>query len=180
MGIFSKPKQKFPPQPVLSGEGQKYQGMMYGDVMAGMEGKGYGPWNIKDIGDIGRAYKKAMPEARTSLERNLNRFIPRGDVKVRGHARGMLNRGFYGMQHELSQRREQVGYEGMLAAQETGVNLLAGEKQVATNLAAMQNQYLQQQAGMPTFASQMGYGIGGAAGWAAYAQMMNNAQGGIS
>lgn len=156
-----------PPKPQLSEMGKWSQKALYGDVERALAGGGLLPSGYPQIRKAyGKAYQKAQPE----LEGWLRRTVPKEDVKVRGFARGMLSREYYGGLQELKEAEEVKPYEEQEQAIGLGLSLLGQEKGISADITQMYNQYLTQQAGMPTFGGELAGGLGGAAGWATAAQ----------
>ena len=179
-GATKKSKYKPPPMPSLSESGKWAQGELYKYITSGIEGRGLIPQERMGFGRIGRGYEKAYRQMRPEFESQLNRAIPRGDVKVRTYARGMLSRGYQGLQNELREQELMSPYEQQEEATGMGFEALAGEKRMGMSLAGMANEQALRMANMPTFAGQLGYGLGAAGGWMSagerYAQGMSGGQ----
>ena len=167
-------KAKLPPMPSLTKEGKWAQGELYGAIERGMAGGGL--LGYSGIPDIRQACGKGYQEAKPMLASYLNRMVPRGDIKVRSYADKMLKRSYYGGLQDLREQEQLEPFEQQQESMNWAAEMLAGEKRLGTGIMDIYNQGQMQMAGMPTFGSQLGYGIGQAGGVIAaqrYAQMMS-------
>ena len=182
MSIFGKKgkKQKLPPQPSLGPMGQYAQKELYGVAGRAMAGGGMLPFGR--LGPMERAYKGAYAETKPMLASHLNRMVPRADIKVRGWADRMLKRSYYGGLQDLREEERLRPFEEQQEGMTMAAQLLGEEKRLGADIMSIYNQQQAQLSQMPTFGSQRGYGLGGAAGTLAasrYAQMMST-KGGVS
>ena len=172
LGIWggSKKKPKAPPMPSLTESGKWAQGELYKYITSGIEGRGLIPDERMGFDRIRGAYERAYKQARPEFETQLGRAVPRGDVKVRTYARGALSRGYQGLQRALREQELMAPFQQQEQATQMGFEALAGEKKMGLSLANLANENLLQMANMPTFAGQLGYGLGRAGGWMSGAQ----------
>lgn len=166
--------------PRLSKMGKWAQSKLYGDIERALGGGGLISPDVRARGYAGirGAYRKGFPQAEAELESQLNRLVPREDVKVRGFARGILGRQYAGTMQGLREQEKITPYEEQQEAIGQSFEALAGEKRMSLQMADAYNDYIQRMAQLPTFGSQLGYGLGRAGGWAAsgaqkYAQGMS-------
>lgn len=172
---------KEPPRPELGKWGKWAQSELYDDIERALGGGGLLPSG--GFAKMRQAYQKAYPGVERELESQLHRLVPAEDIGVQKYARGMLSRAYAGTQQALKEEEQLRPYEEQKQAIGMGLEAVAGEKRMALEISNLYNQYIQQQAQMPTFGSQLGYGLGSAGGWAAagmqpvaqrYAQGMAN------
>ncbi len=177
MALFGKKgkKQKLPPQPSLGPMGQYAQKELYGVAERAMAGGGMLPFSR--FGPIKTAFKGAYAETQPMLASYLNRMVPRADIKVRGFADKMLKRSFYGGMQELREAEKLAPFEEQQEGMTMAAQLLGEEKRLGADIMSIYNQQQYQMSQMPTFGSQLGYGLGSAGGVLAasqrYAQLMS-------
>lgn len=176
MGLFgSSKKQKLPPQPSLGPMGQYAQTELYNVAQRAMTGGGMLPFGR--FGPMKAAYRGAYAETQPMLASYLNRMVPRADIKVRGYAGEMLKRSYYGGLQDLREEEKLTPFEEQQEGMNLAAQLLGEEKRLGVNIMDIYNRGQYQLSQMPTFGSQLGYGLGGAAGTLAasqrYAQLMS-------
>jgi len=167
-----------PPKPSLSPMGQWSQSKLYETVQRGLSGGGLLPFN--KFAPMRQAFKKGYAETKPEMASYLNRMVPKGDTTVRNYAGDMLKRSYYGGLYELGQQEKLAPYEDQQEAMGMATQYLAGEKQMSADIMSIYNQGRMMQSQMPTFGSQLGYGLGSAGGMLAgqrYAQLMSNQEG---
>lgn len=178
MSLFGKKskKMRLPPQPQLSEMGKWSQEQLYGAVQRGMAGGGL--FNYDRFGPVKTALTKAYGQTKPMLASFLNRMVPRADVKVRGYADETLKRSYYGGMQDLREQEKLAPYEEQQEAMNMAAQLLGEEKRLGANIMDIYNQGAYAQSQMPTFGSQLGYGLGSAGGILAasqrYAQLMSS------
>jgi hypothetical protein len=177
--IFGKKKAKTPSMPQLSEYGQWAQDELYKTVGRGLTGGGLIPQNMRTKGFAGlrRDLTKGFVEAQPMLASFLNRMVPRADTKVRGYADEMLKRSYYGGMQDIRDEEKLAPYEEQLESMNAASQLLGGEKQMSAGVMDIYNRGQYAESQLPTFGSQLGYGLGSAGGiYAAqrYAQLMSN------
>lgn len=188
MGLFGggSKKPKPPPMPQLSAMGKWAQARLYPALERAIQGGGLAPSTLSTRLS---AYRRAYPQVQNELESYLNRFVPRGDVKVRGFTKGALGRAYQTTLQGLKEQEKLRPYEEQQEAIASGFGALGVEKQMAVDITSMYNQQQQQnwlnQQQYGTFGSNLASGLGAAGGWMMagqrYAQMFSDKPGtGIS
>ncbi len=179
-------KAKLPPQPQLGPMGQYSQSVLYSAAERAMAGGGLlaarGAKPFDRYGPTISALTKGYKETRPMIASYLNRMVPRADIKVREYAKGELKRGYYGGLQDLREQERMTRFEEQQEGMTMAAQLLGEEKRLGADIMSIYNQQQAQLSQMPTFGSQLGYGLGGAAGTLAasrYAQMMST-KGGVS
>jgi hypothetical protein len=170
---------KYADIPMLTGSPKWAQSQLYSTVQRGIAGGGLLPFNR--IGPIKGAYERAHRQTKPFLQTYLNRMVPKADTTVRDYADRMFDRSYYGGMQDLREQEKLAPYEEGQEALNMGMQLLAGEKQISANITDIYNRGQMAESQMPTFGSQLGYGLGSGAGILAaqrYAQMMNSQGGG--
>lgn len=175
LGGGKKKKAKLPPMPSLGPQGKWAQSELYGAIERGMAGGGL--LGYSGFPQIRAAFGKGYQQAKPMLASYLNRMVPRGDIKVRSYADKMLKRSYYGGMQDLREAEKLEPYEQQQESMNWAAEMLAGEKRLGTGIMDIYNQGQMQLSQMPTFGSQLGYGLGSAGGILAaqrYAQLMSN------
>lgn len=173
--LFGKKSKKYkpPPMPKLSEQGQFAQTQLYNVAQRAMAGGGMLPFNR--FQGMRPAYREAYAQTKPMLASFLNRMVPRADIKVRGYADEMLKRGYYGGLQDLREQERLAPFEEQQEGMNLAAQLLGEEKRLGVNIMDIYNQGQFQLSQMPTFGSQLGSGLGGAAGTLAAAQYEANA-----
>lgn len=175
MSLFGKKKKaKMPPQPQLGPMGKYAQTELYNVAQRAMAGGGMLPFDR--FGPMKTAYQKAYAETQPMLASYLNRMVPYADVKVRNWAKDALTRSYYGGLQDLREQERLTPFEEQQEGMNLAAQLLGEEKRLGANILDIYNQGQYQLSQMPTFGSQLGYGLGSAGGILAaqrYAQMMS-------
>ena len=175
-------KYKPPAQPQLSEIGREAEEKLYGAVERGLAGGGFFPFAGKSYQELKRGYGEAYQTAQGELGGRLERLIPKADVGVREHAKGMLSRGYYGGLDELQRQKRAEEYGGQEMALTLGTQYLAEAKKMGVNILDIYNQQQmanwaqQQQYG--TFTSNLASGLGSMGGYMAAANYAGRMSGG--
>jgi hypothetical protein len=153
--------------PSLSKEGKWAQGELYNIIGRGMGGGGLYP---SGYGRTKAAYTKSYREALPEYQSQINRIVPRGDVKVRDYMSKILPRTHQSLMLSLKEQESMRPFQEQQQATELGFESLAGEKRMGISYANMANESAMRMASMPTFSSELGYGLGRATGWMSAAE----------
>jgi hypothetical protein len=160
--------------PRLTAQGKKAQGWLYKDIRRGIAGGGLLP---STLGMRKGAAMEAYKTAKGELGGYLNRMLPKGDIKARSFARKSLHSDFYRAINQLKQTEQMRLWSEQQESMGMGLSALAQERGATMSMSNQASQAAAQMAGMPTFGTELGYGLGGAGGWMAgwqnYARMMS-------
>lgn len=168
--------------PSLDPMGAWAQRTVYGDITRALKGGGLLSPDIRARGLASQraSYKSAYAKARPELESSLNRLVPREDVGVRQFSREALRRNFYSGLQSMKEQAQFQPFEEQQEAMGMAASSLGQERRMGADITQMYNRYGTQMGQMPTFSSQLGYGLGSAGGWASaaqrWAQLMSNKQ----
>ena len=162
LGLGGAPKRKKIKQPRLDYKGEWAQGALYDFIGRGMAGQGLYPSGYERSA---AAYTSAYREAQPELQSQINRAVPQGDTKVRNYLGAALQRGYQGTLRSLEENEISNKFTEQTQATGMGFEALAGERRMGVNVTNMANESALRQAQMPSFAGELSYGLGSAAGW---------------
>lgn len=168
IGLLGRKKgRKPPPMPSLSKEGKWAQNRLYDIIGRGIGGGGLYPSGYdRTKAAYTKSYRKALPEYQSQI----NRIVPRGDTKVKDYMGKILPRAHQSMMLSLKEDEAMRPFQEQQQATELGFESLAGEKRMGISYANMANESALRMANMPTFASELGYGLSSASGWMSAAE----------
>ncbi len=158
-------KVKAPPPPKLSTEGGEAETQLRGFISSGLAGRGLTPEiTAQARTSLLAAIKKQKGISLASLPGQLNRSIPKEDVRVRTFATEEIGR-------EAARQRFNVNREfDLIPGQETqeaidlGLTSIAGEQGLAITLASRFNQQQLRLDQAPSFGSEFSAGLGSGLG----------------
>lgn len=158
---------KAPPAPSLDERGQEFQDELFPIISRGLAGQSLTPaLNARSLRGILGTLKEGFTSAQGELTSQLNRFIPREDVRVREQAQKDLGRSFANRVQGVKESFARIGEREIPEAQAMAFDALMNEKRIATNITSQFNLSQQRQATSPTFGSELAGGIGSGLGFA--------------
>jgi hypothetical protein len=175
-------KIKMPAQPSLGAIGSEAEENLYEAIERGITGGGFFPFADKSYTELKKSYAQAYETAQGEMGSQLERLVPKADVGVRGYAKDVLSKGYYGSLDELERQKRAEEYGGQEMALTYGTQLLAEAKKMGVNILDIYNQQQlanwqnQQQYG--TFTSNLASGLGQMGGFLAVSNYANRMSGG--
>lgn len=160
-------KIKIPPAPQLDPRGEEFQSELYPIIQRGLAGEGLTPGlNARSLRSILGTLKTGFTTAQGELTSQLNRLVPREDVRVREQAQTDLARSYAGRVHGVKGAFARIGEQEIPEAQAMAFDNLMSEKRIATDITSMFNQSGARRDAAPTYGSELAGGIGSGLGYA--------------
>lgn len=160
-----------PPAPTLDPRAQRAEDVLFPRIEAGLRGEGLTPAITSQTQFRARnRQRREFTRQQQEFPSQLNRLVPREDVKVREFARRGLQRGRGLAEENLSRRFEGRGFQDRIISQGLALSSLATNEAIATRNAQQFNASQLRRSQSPTFASELAGGLGGATGTLAAGQ----------
>lgn len=156
-----------PLSPQLDPRGEEFQSELYPIIQRGLAGEGLSPsLTARSLRSILGTLKTGYTTAKGELASQLNRLIPREDVRVREQAQTDLARSYAGRVHGVKGAFARIGEQEIPEAQAMAFDNLMSEKRIATDITSQFNLSGARRDAAPTYGSELAGGIGSGLGYA--------------
>lgn len=156
-------------EPSFTPEAKEAQQALYPAVSQGLRGFGLVPGIAGDIkAKQLSAFGREVSDIKSYFPGQVNRFVPRADVKVRGfldkELKAQFARGRETIERDFDFNKASFAFNDEQIAQQLAFGLLGSEKGVATSMANLANESTMRRENAPDFSSALAGGLGSAAG----------------
>jgi hypothetical protein len=163
--IFGSSEQENPRAPTLDPRALRAQNLLISKLGPALGGGGLTPSiDARTRVERRKALNKEFVSQKRELPGQLNRLVPREDVKVRRFARESLSRGFAREKEAIDRSFEARGFEDRLKAQDIALGTLGLNERIATQNASTFIGSKVRRSFAPDFRSELIRGIAGPAG----------------